>query len=90
MKIALFKSVKYGWLTPFEWGDHREAPEGYVRASEYADVEFPPLEPQEVAQAQVDALNEHKRSIQANAQSEITAIDEKIAELLALPAPEES
>ena len=47
MKIALFKSIEYGWTMPAAQHDDGSDPHlgSYVRITEYVDVDFPPRAP---------------------------------------------
>lgn len=86
MKIAKFKSLEHGFDS-FS-GDELEECEGYIRTTEYVDVEFPPLKNEDIVKNQVSALNEVKKGIQAATQLKINEVDRQIGELLALPQPE--
>lgn len=83
MKIATFKNLESDFDTIGE--EVFESINGYVRTSEYVDVEFPPLPHEDVVTKQVNALEEAKKNIQAKAELQLTEIDRRIGELLALP-----
>lgn len=79
MKVALFKHVEYGCESPD--GIRCENIKGYVRTSEYVEVEFPPLANFEVIEAQVAALEEAAAEINAKAFDAVANIKARIMEL---------
>ena len=55
-----------------------------------ADITVELLNPEDFVNAQITALKEKKRSIQAETQLKVNEIDHKIQELLCLPSPDSS
>lgn len=83
MKIALFKSIEYGYESVSD--DSYETLDGVVRLTKYIDVEFERLEEAEINAKQVSILKEVKKKIQAETELKLVEVDRKIGELLALP-----
>jgi len=84
VKIAKFKDTEYGYESVCV--EEVERCDGYIRISEYVDVEFPPLKHKEVVLKEVEALEKQKTKVQAEAHNKTTEIDRRIGELLALPS----
>ena len=82
MKIARFKSLEYGFDT-FD-GDKFEKVEGYIRTSEYAEVEFLSLPASEVVPKQIEALKAQQTKVREEHAIVMAGFDEKIGKLLAL------
>lgn len=82
MKIAKFKSIEFGHHIFTDEGF--EECDGYLRISEYIDVDFQPLENKEIIVKHVDALKDMKKKIQADTEVKLVEIDRKIGDLLAL------
>ena len=91
MKIAQYKNVEHGYICirePFPYGDG-EWPGGEVfRVSEWATVDFVPIDREVLVAREVAALDKAAADIQAKAYDAIQIIERRKAELLALPAPE--
>ena len=83
MKVALFKSVGSDYESVN--GEGLESVGGYVRTSEYIEVNFVPLEHSSVAAKEVAELETKKDQVQAEAGIRVAEIDRRIGELLALP-----
>ena len=83
MKIALFKNTKYDFESIGT--EQRAKNDEYIRLTHYVDVDFEPLDTQEVILKQVDALKATKQNLQAQLTHEMNEIDHKISRLLALP-----
>ena len=84
MKIALYKNVKFNYITIWEVYDD-EPPTEYVRISEVIEVDFPMLKNKEVTNKEIAVLEKEKTNIQAETQIKLNALDRRIGELLALP-----
>ena len=80
-KIARFYCPEYGFESIREEEDYME---GYVRLTEWVEVEMPFLPKEETMQGEIDLLREHLNEIRAEAQQKINRIEERIASLLAL------
>lgn len=85
MKVALYKNVKYGFETAsgegFENGE-------YARVSEFADIEFIPLPYGESEKMQIAIIDKEIKSVMANSEQAINVLEQRKAELLALPGAE--
>lgn len=83
MKVAIFKSMEYG-------GEHVadelfENVKGYVRISEYVDVDFPTLEDEAIVGAQIEALDEVAEQATEKYRRTMAGIEERKSKLLAIP-----
>lgn len=82
MKIAKFKSLGHGYETV-----HTKALDGcdgYVRISEYVDVEFPPLADAEMINNAIVALDRRREKIVDEFTDKLAEIDQQKSELLAI------
>lgn len=84
MKVALFKSTEYSWATPIPSEETLENCETYVRVSEYAEVDFPPLSNDIVIQQQLDALDRTEQQLRLKFQERLDTINNQRAELQSL------
>ena len=92
MKIALFKSIEYGWTLPFEQHDDGSDPclQNYIRVTGYVDVDFPLRAPEEIVPAQLAAIDKAEQHARAEFQLKLNAFAEARANVRALthsPAP---
>ena len=85
-RLAIFKDVKYGYNAYAESG--LDLSTDYVRLSEYVDVDFPMLPPEETVSKEIEMLDKLSCSVRAKYHDDIAEIYRKKAELIALPAPE--
>ncbi|MEE9193109.1 MAG: hypothetical protein V3U21_01105 [Thermodesulfobacteriota bacterium] len=83
MKVAIFKSIEYGHESAND--DGLEDVEGYLRITEYIDVEFVPIDRSEIVTKEISILKEVKKKIQAETELKLVEVDRKIGDLLALP-----
>lgn len=86
MKIALYK-LPHGSITPYEVyysGEAERCPEGWARMSNIINVEFPPLDDQEVIERQLKAIDEEERIIRNDFQRRLDEFKERRANLQAL------
>lgn len=64
MKIALFRENQFGYISSWHFPDYCEesdfSPSGWVRTSEWVEVDFPPLPPEVIIPAQLAALDQRK------------------------------
>ena len=84
MKLALFKNVKYGYaehVLPADFGNDE-----YVRISEIIDVEFPALPYGEAESMEIAIIDKQISKVNADAGSAIAKLEQRKAELLALPS----
>lgn len=80
-RLAAFKA-KYGTIAiTSNWADNNT---GYVRISEYVDVEFPPLPKEDVLKNQIACIDKQIDAIKAESIKEINDLQQKKQELLAL------
>ena len=87
MKIAQYKSLEHGHITSnigcgSDWMEREGS--GYIRLTEFADVDFVPLPKEDVVPKQVAALENAKTEARAKFQAAINQIDEQISKLLAI------
>ena len=92
MKIALFKSIEYGWTMPAAQHDNGSDPHlgSYIRITEYVDVDFPPRAPEEIVPAQLAAIDKAEKEARAEFQLKLNAFAEARANALALTHTPES
>lgn len=61
MKIALFRENQFGYISSWHFPDYCEesdfSPSGWVRTSEWVEVDFPPRAPEEIVPAQLAVLD---------------------------------
>src|SRR4051812_31587780 len=94
MQIALFQSIDSPqyvsvWNAPVgiyssKEPDLKYCPAGYVRVSEWIEVEFPPLESAEVIAAQVAEVNKMREKVVAEFTAKLSGIDAYLANLRAV------
>lgn len=86
MRVAMFKSIRFGYevASSCEYASDTD----YVRISEWVDVEFPPISNREVINNQITALDKMAKAVREKAADQLAIIEQKQAELLALPAPD--
>ena len=87
MKYAIFKCQKYQYETIDN--KHFEKVSGYIRMSEYVDVEFPPLPDEEVIPLEIAALDKERDDELAKHLTKLENIAERKSKLLALPHQEQ-
>ncbi len=92
MKIALFKSIEYGWTMPAAQHDDGSDPHAgsYVRITDYIDVNFPPRAPAEIVPAQLAAIDKAEQDARAELQLKLNVLAERRANILALTHMPES
>lgn len=87
MKVAKYRSIgRYPYETVWHWDESVGEPnhEGYVRLSEWVEVEFPPLRDKQVVEDEIVKLNAKAAEIRANLGLQIAAIEARKAELLCI------
>lgn len=82
MKIAQFKSLEHGYMSIQQ--EEFERINGYMRVSDYIEVEFPPRSDEEQIMEEVRKIDQVISDIQQNALAKIEEWKERRAELLAL------
>ena len=84
--IALFKSIEYGYTVVKEIGENYMSSR-YVKISHDVEIDFIPVEGEELLQATLAALHTRRQELATNYAQAVAAIDTKIQERTALPAP---
>jgi hypothetical protein len=83
MKIATYKHIgEHTYETVSD--DSLEGCREYVRTSEYVDVQFPPLQSDEVVQRQLDALEQAETELRSKFQAALDRIERSRSELRAI------
>ena len=85
MKLAVYKH-EYSDGSPC--GEWAETCNGYVRLTEFVEVDFPPLADATVIARQVEMIDRQISKVRVAAADEVARLEQRKAELLALPAPE--
>jgi hypothetical protein len=93
MRVAMFRESKWDFRTTFHQhagqnDENYHPPSGYVRVSDWVDVEFKPLTPEEVAGGELIALNQLRAETVNEFKRKLDDIDERMANLRALTGPE--
>jgi len=83
MKIAKYKCLEHGFIT-YDIDDELEDLAGFIRLTEFAEVEFVDLPTEETVPKEVEALEKAKNEARIKFQGVINDIDEKISKLLAI------
>jgi hypothetical protein len=86
MKIAMYKIISCNLDVPREFNEYNENNDDLVRLTETVEVDFKPLQDEEVIKNQVDFLDNSIKQVQAAAESKINELKQKKQELLALPS----
>jgi len=86
-RLALYKSTEHGFECTAN--ESFEEVSGYVRLSEYVDIDFPDLPSSDIVAKQVAALNEEIQRVQADTERKLNGLRQQRDELLALPQPTE-
>jgi len=89
MKVALFKDVKWGFISTmnadeggsFSFDNHPD----YVRISETVEVDFPMLNINQVIDRQIACIDKQITNARAECERHVTALERQKQELLALP-----
>lgn len=87
IKVAVFRNIEPGGcLDGFETIDTEnfEKATGYVRISEYVEIEFPKLKDDLVIDKYIDALDRSERQVRLDFQKKLDEIAAQRANLLAL------
>lgn len=82
MKIAQFKNIEHGFNSI--QGEEFEEIRGYVRLSEYLDVEFSPISDDSQIQKHVAALDKVRQGVVYEFTRKLADIDRQKSELLAI------
>lgn len=86
MKVAVFKNTRFGYEVVSSLSYEND--DDYVQISESIEVDFPPLTGEEVIKNQIVALDKMAEKVREKASDQLAAIEQRKAELLALPAPD--
>ena len=87
MKLALFKHMEYGFESAGE--ETLEGCGDYVRLTEYVDVDFHRLPYGDAEKAEIAIIDKQIKSEQAESEVKIGRLNQRKAELLALPGAEQ-
>jgi len=83
MKIAQFKSLEHDYICIDS--EKFEIIDGYIRLTEYTDVEFIPLKDESIITKQVDFIDNKIKQAQAVSEAKINELTQQRNELLAIP-----
>lgn len=83
----MFRNIEFGYKTFYD--ESLLKSNGYIRLTEYMDVEFVNLKNIDISAEEVNSLMDMKKKIQAETKFKIKDLDRRICELLALPQPTE-
>lgn len=88
MKIALFRDNAFGYTSPWNMPegttDSDYCPDGYLRTSEWVEVEFPARDPDELIPAQLRVLDARKAAEVDRHLAALAELDEERSKILAL------
>ena len=82
--LAVYQAVKHGWQSVLPYSEGEKDNEDYVCISEPVTITFRPRKSDEVMAAAVAAIDAQI----VEAQQAVRSLEQRKAELLALPAPE--
>lgn len=82
MKIALFKDLRFDHESPSSEGLERSTE--YVRVSEYADIQFVRLAPEQVVGKQLEAIDAAEAELNSKYVEKLSELNQKRQELRAL------
>lgn len=88
-RVALCRSMKYGWLSILDYADDRQYTE-YVRISEPAEVRFQPLQDDAVIRNAIAACDAAEKAAYLELNQKLAQIREQKSQLLALTHQPES
>ena len=84
MRLAKYKNLKHEYTTIDKKGWMDGVDSGYVRLTEFVEVEFIDLPPEQTVPKEVAALEAVKTAAAVQYHSVVMALDEKISKLLAI------
>ncbi len=93
MKLAIYKSLDKGdgcgsWTAPHKADDWIDKPEsGYLRLTEYIEVEFVPLPPEETIGAQLASIDAREDQLTSKYLFAKSKLQDERKDLLALSPP---
>ncbi len=85
--IAVFRSIQFGWLTPFGYPEvppDDKTIEDYVRVSEWQRVEFQPMTDEKQAANAIVSLQKQRARVADDFGKKLNEIDVQIANLRAI------
>ncbi len=83
-RFALFKNMEHDFECTAD--ESFDSTAGYVRLSEYVDIDFPELPSEDVVGMQVAMINDEIQRVQADTEIKLSGLRQKRDELLALPS----
>lgn len=84
MKIARFKNMEMDYFSICDWTEEM-TPDSFIRVSEYVDVEFVEYSDQELVDKQIAVIDKQIQTVQAATSVKLDELEQRKAELLALP-----
>ncbi|XZG71701.1 hypothetical protein ACTSKR_07555 [Chitinibacteraceae bacterium HSL-7] len=91
LTVALFLCAKYNYssveIARPDGTFHADSDPDYARLSQTAEIELPDLSAEEVITHQLAALNQKEAALRAGFERQLTQLQARRAELMALPAP---
>lgn len=90
-KVAMFRHHEMGFISIIEFPDYAEddswTMDSYIRISEWTTVDFKPLPPETLVEAQMVALSELRARTVDEFTEKLANIDGRMANLRALTGP---
>jgi hypothetical protein len=92
-ELAMMQNVDYGYISACDKA--LDGHKNYIRMTEFVEVEFPELPPEETVQLQIDALEREREKEITRHLLAVADIDERKSKLLAIthepaqPEPDE-
>jgi hypothetical protein len=85
VKVALFRELRFGWFTVFEFNEHTDGNmNDYVRVSEPIEVTFAERTRDEVIRSALAVFDSKEQELYAKCQREVDELHERKKELLTL------
>ena len=86
VRLAVFKQsgTKHCVENAIYWQSYMDDVAGYVRCTEYVDIDFPDRAPEETVERELATLNEMEQALRAELAEKLQVIDRQRAELTAI------
>jgi len=84
MKIALYKSARFGYEAPHEVTSNYEDDDDYFRSSEITEVDFVSLDNETLTKNEVAVIDKKITDVFAKSEMAINELKQRKAELLAI------
>ena len=85
MKVAIYKNTDYDYETVKEVGGWIDEDDEHIRISEAVEISFVMLDKSETVRKEVNAIDGQIKKVQAATQIKLNELEQKKAELLAIP-----